>query len=53
MSSSGPAEDVFVGLKNFARLGRDDKFLDGWLLLFQYSAMCLTLRDRASACCSR
>jgi multiple sugar transport system permease protein len=38
----GPAEDVFVGLKNFVRLGRDEKFLDGWLLLLKYSALCMT-----------
>ena len=34
--------DVFVGLKNFARLVRDEKFIDGWLLLLKYSAMCMT-----------
>jgi multiple sugar transport system permease protein len=39
----GAGEDVFVGLKNFARLGRDDKFIDGWILLIKYSALCMTL----------
>jgi multiple sugar transport system permease protein len=39
----GPGGDVFVGLKNFARLGRDDKFIDGWILLIKYSALCITL----------
>ena len=33
---------MLVGLKNFARLGRDAKFIDGWLLLLKYSAMCMT-----------
>jgi multiple sugar transport system permease protein len=39
----GAGEDLFVGLKNFARLGRDDKFIDGWILLIKYSALCMTL----------
>jgi multiple sugar transport system permease protein len=34
--------DTFVGLKNFERLfTRDAKFWNGWVLLIQYSAMCL------------
>jgi multiple sugar transport system permease protein len=37
----GPGGDVFVGLKNFARLGRDEKFIDGWALLLKYSALCM------------
>ena len=36
----GPAGDV-VGLRNSTRLGRDEKFIDGWVLLFKYSAMCM------------
>ena len=39
----GAASDTFVGLKNFERLTRDDKFLGGWVLLLKYSAMCLTI----------
>jgi multiple sugar transport system permease protein len=38
----GPAGDVFVGLKNFARLGSDEKFIDGWTLLLKYSLLCMT-----------
>ena len=38
----GPAEDKFVGFKNYARLFNDAKYLDGWVLLGKYSAMCLT-----------
>jgi multiple sugar transport system permease protein len=34
--------DTFVGLKNFERLfTRDAKFWNGWVLLIQYSLMCL------------
>ncbi len=34
--------DTFVGLRNFERLfTRDAKFWNGWLLLLEYSAMCL------------
>lgn len=34
--------DTFVGTKNFVRLfTRDAKFWNGWVLLIQYSAMCL------------
>lgn len=38
----GPAKDKFVGLKNYAKLFSDDKYLDGWVLLGKYSAMCLS-----------
>ncbi|MEM6323382.1 MAG: sugar ABC transporter permease [Pseudomonadota bacterium] len=34
----------WVGFKNYARLLRDSRFLDGWALLLQYSAMCLGLQ---------
>lgn len=34
----------WVGLKNYARLLRDSRFIDGWLLLLQYSSMCLGLQ---------
>ena len=34
----------WVGFKNFIALGSDGRFLSGWLLLFQYSAMCLILQ---------
>lgn len=34
----------WVGFKNYARLLRDSRFLDGWVLLLQYSAMCLGLQ---------
>jgi multiple sugar transport system permease protein len=34
----------FVGFANFVRLfTRDDKFVNGWLLLLQYSAVCLVI----------
>ena len=39
---SGPTE--WVGFKNYVRLGGDERFLSGWVLLLQYSAMCLTLQ---------
>jgi multiple sugar transport system permease protein len=39
----GAASDAFVGLANFERLGRDQKFLNGWLLLLRYSALCLAV----------
>lgn len=34
----------WVGFKNYARLLKDSRFLDGWVLLLQYSAMCLGLQ---------
>ncbi len=37
----GGAGDVWNNFKNWARLGRDRKFQDGWLLLLHYSALCM------------
>jgi multiple sugar transport system permease protein len=37
------APDTWVGLKNFTQLLSDKKFLNGWLILFRYSAYCLIL----------
>ncbi len=34
----------WVGLKNYARLFTDDRFIGGWWLLIQYSVMCLVLQ---------
>ncbi|MFO1059017.1 MAG: sugar ABC transporter permease [Dongiaceae bacterium] len=36
--------DVWVGLANFTRLFGDKKFLNGWVLLVEYSAICLVLQ---------
>jgi multiple sugar transport system permease protein len=36
--------DLWVGLANFARLLTDKKFINGWRLLVEYSAMCLVLQ---------
>ncbi len=38
----GPAQDKWVGLKNYARLLTDDKYLDGWIILGKYSGICLS-----------
>lgn len=38
------AGGTWVGLDNYGRLLRDARFTDGWLLLLQYSAMCLGLQ---------
>lgn len=35
-------DDKWVGLENYTRLFTDEKFLDGWVLLAKYSALCLT-----------
>ncbi|MGF1561662.1 MAG: carbohydrate ABC transporter permease [Geminicoccaceae bacterium] len=35
--------DVWNDFRNWTRLERDRKFIQGWTLLLQYSAMCLTL----------
>lgn len=35
--------DVWNDFKNFTRLPGDAKYLNGWLLLFKYSALCMTL----------
>jgi len=37
------AGDVWNNFKNWTRLVDDSKFLDGWLLLIKYSAMCMFL----------
>src|SRR5215207_11779604 len=37
------APDAWVGLKNFTQLLNDKKFLNGWMILFRYSAFCLIL----------
>lgn len=39
----GPRPDVFVGLQNFARLPDDARYVEGWLLLFRYTALCLSI----------
>jgi multiple sugar transport system permease protein len=36
--------DVWVGLSNFERLLGDKNFINGWVLLLKYSAMCLVLQ---------
>lgn len=36
-------EDVWVGISNFTRLFSDDNFVTGWLTLFKYSALCLSI----------
>jgi len=40
----GASSDTFVGLKNYARLLTDSKYIDGWLLLLKYSATCLSIQ---------
>ena len=35
--------DVWAGIDNFSRLATDKKFLRGWLTLFKYSALCLSV----------
>ena len=40
----GNASDVFVGVKNFARLFSDAKYIQGWAILLQYSAFCLSVQ---------
>ncbi len=40
----GVGDGEWVGLKNYTRLFSDARFLEGWVLLAQYSAMCLTLQ---------
>ncbi len=39
----GPRPNEWVGLKNFSRLATDDRFIDGWITLLKYSAICLTI----------
>lgn len=40
----GNASDVFVGVKNFARLFSDARYIQGWAILLQYSAFCLAVQ---------
>ncbi|MEP0519750.1 MAG: sugar ABC transporter permease [Hyphomicrobiales bacterium] len=40
----GAASDVFVGVKNFARLLNDSKYIEGWILLLKYSSICLSIQ---------
>ena len=35
--------DVWAGFDNFSRLASDKKFVRGWLTLFKYSALCLSV----------
>ena len=35
--------DVWAGIDNFTRLASDKKFARGWVTLFKYSALCLTV----------
>ena len=40
----GVGTGTWVGFRNYTRLLSDVRFLDGWVLLLQYSAMCLALQ---------
>lgn len=40
----GAASDIFVGVKNFARLFNDSKYIEGWILLLKYSSICLSIQ---------
>ena len=44
LQSVGVGEGEWVGLNNYTRLFSDKRFLEGWVLLAQYSAMCLSLQ---------
>ncbi len=44
LQNVGVGEGEWVGLKNYTRLFSDERFLEGWVLLAQYSAMCLALQ---------
>ncbi len=44
LQNVGVGAGEWVGLKNYARLFSDERFLQGWILLAQYSAMCLALQ---------
>jgi multiple sugar transport system permease protein len=35
--------DIWVGIDNFTRLVNDKKFATGWVTLFKYSALCLSI----------
>jgi multiple sugar transport system permease protein len=40
----GLTSSEWVGLRNFERLLRDARYIQGWVLLLQYSAMCLAIQ---------
>ena len=44
LQNVGVGAGEWVGLKNYTRLFSDERFLQGWVLLAQYSAMCLALQ---------
>ncbi len=44
LQNVGVGDGEWVGLKNYTRLFSDERFLEGWVLLAQYSAMCLALQ---------
>ena len=44
LQNVGVGEGEWVGLRNYTRLFSDERFLEGWVLLAQYSAMCLALQ---------
>ena len=39
----GPRPDVWVGLKNYARLLTDPRYAEGWWLLARYTFLCLSI----------
>jgi multiple sugar transport system permease protein len=43
VSASPRIADKWVGLGNYVRLFRDDRYIDGWLKLISYSAACMTV----------
>ena len=44
LQNVGVGAGEWVGLKNYTRLLSDERFLQGWVLLAEYSVMCLTLQ---------
>ena len=44
LQNVGVGAGEWVGLRNYTKLLSDERFLQGWVLLFKYSAMCLTLQ---------
>lgn len=44
LQNVGVGAGEWAGLRNFTRLADDDRFINGWILLLQYSAMCLSLQ---------
>ena len=40
----GAASDIFVGVKNYARLLSDTRYIEGWALLLKYSVICLSIQ---------